>query len=91
MNNFLLRPGEEKDCLRVWTLIKELAIYEKAEEQMVLTVEQLKIDGFGKAPKYGLYVVENESGEVFGMALYYEKYSTWTGSCIYLEDLIHKL
>ncbi len=88
MNNFLLRKGEEKDCLQVWKLIRELAIYEKAEEQMVLTLEQLKEDGFGDKAKYGLFVVEGKDEEVFGMALFYEKYSTWTGSCIYLEDLI---
>lgn len=68
-------------------LIKELAIYEKAEQEVSLTVEQLEKDGFGDNPIYDLFVAEDDSG-VIGIALFYEKYSTWKGRCIYLEDLI---
>jgi GNAT superfamily N-acetyltransferase len=44
-------------------------------------------DGFGLNPIYGLFVAELES-TIVGIALYYEKYSTWQGRCIYLEDII---
>lgn len=88
MNKFYLRKGEEKDCPKIIDLILELAIYEKAEDKMILTVDQLKEDGFSVNPKFDVFVVEDSHGEVFGIALFYEKYSTWTGACIYLEDLI---
>ena len=46
-------------------------------------------DGFGPNPAYGLLVVEPaDRDEVVGVALHYEKYSTWNGRCLFLEDLV---
>lgn len=82
-----IRKGTEKDVPAVFELIKELALYEKAPEQVTLTLEELLRDGFGPAPIYGVFVAELD-GAVIGMALYYEKYSTWQGRCIFLEDIV---
>lgn len=82
-----IRKGRKQDVNAVFELIKELALYEKAPEQVTLTLEQLEEDGFGSNPIYGLFVAEKD-GTVIGIALYYEKYSTWQGRCIYLEDII---
>lgn len=71
----------------MFALVQELALYEKAPEQVTLTLKQLEEDGFGENPIYGLFVAERNN-RIVGMALYYEKYSTWTGRCIYLEDII---
>jgi GNAT superfamily N-acetyltransferase len=84
---FKIRKGLRKDCSSVMALIKELAFYEKAEHEVSLTVEQLEKDGFGDNRIYDLFVAEDDSG-IIGIALFYEKYSTWKGRCIYLEDLI---
>lgn len=85
--SFTIREGLAEDCSAVIELIKELAIFERAEQEMTLSVEELKNDGFGENPIYSMYVAE-QKGQVIGVALYYEKYSTWKGRCVYLEDLI---
>lgn len=85
--SFIVRKAKREDSKAIHALILELAIYEKAEKEMTLTLEELESDGFGQQPIYEVIVAE-EDGHIIGMALYYEKYSTWKGRCIYLEDLI---
>lgn len=82
-----VRQGTANDVPEAYRLIKELALYERAPEQVTLTENQLLEDGFGANPIYGLFVAEM-AGETIGIALYYEKYSTWTGRCIFLEDIV---
>ncbi len=71
----------------VLQLIQELANYEKAPQEVEVTEEELLNDGFGEHPVYELIVAE-VNNEVVGIALFYTKYSTWKGKCIYLEDLV---
>lgn len=68
-------------------LIKELALYEKSPQEVTITLDELLADGFGSNPIYGLFVAEQENA-IVGIALYYEKYSTWQGRCLFLEDII---
>lgn len=85
----IIRKGTPADLPAVYRLIVELAIYEKAEKEVINTPEQMLEDGFGSRPAFGFYVAElPETGEIAGMALYYTRYSTWKGRCLYLEDLI---
>jgi GNAT superfamily N-acetyltransferase len=84
---YIIRKGEERDLPEVLGLIKELAAYEKYPDHVEITVEQLKEDGFGDNPSYGLEVAE-KGGKVVGIALYYTRYSTWKGRKLYLEDLV---
>ncbi len=67
-------------------MIRDLAIYEKAEDQVKISLDQLKEDGFGDQPLYDSIILELE-GRAVGMALYYNRYSTWKGKSLYLEDL----
>ena len=83
----IIRKGIREDVPVMFELIKELALYEKAPEQVTNTVEQMYLDGFGQNPIFGSIVAEVE-GEVVGLALYYYRYSTWKGKRLYLEDLI---
>ena len=70
-------------------LVKELALYEKAPEQVTNTLEMMEKDGFGPNPVYGLFVCEkNTTGEIIGIAIYYYRYSTWKGQVMYLEDIL---
>ena len=85
MTEVAVRSGERSDMAAVVGLIKELAIYENAEEEAVLTPEQLEADGFEKN-LFETFVAEVE-GTVVGFALFYKRYSTWKGMTIYLEDL----
>lgn len=83
----IIRKGIREDVPVMFELIKELALYEKAPEQVTNTVEQMYLDGFGENPIFGSIVAE-VAGEVVGLALYYYRYSTWKGKRLYLEDLI---
>ena len=82
-----IRKGKPEDVPQVFQLVRELAIYERAEEQVTNTIEQMLTDGFGTNPIFGLIVAESEN-KIFGISLYYTRYSTWKGKRLYLEDLI---
>jgi GNAT superfamily N-acetyltransferase len=82
-----IREGKKSDLPRVLELVKELAEYEKAPQEVINTVEKMEEDGFGATPIYGFFVAENENG-IVGLSLYYWRYSTWKGKRLYLEDII---
>lgn len=85
--SFSLRPGQPADVPQVFALVQELALFEKAPEQVTNTPEAMLRDGFGENPLFGLLVAEVD-GRIVGMSLYYFRYSTWKGKRLYLEDLI---
>ena len=72
----------------VLSLIKELASYEKAPKEVKVTAKELGKDGFGKRKFFECFVAETGKNKIAGIALYYIKYSTWKGKCIYLDDII---
>ncbi len=83
----VLRKGTEGDLSQVLALIKELAVFEKAPDEVVVSTEAMHHWGFGADKIFDFYVLEKDS-KIIGMALYYYKYSTWKGKCLFLEDLI---
>ena len=83
----VIREGKKSDLPRVLELVKELALFEKAPEQVTNTVAQMEVDGFGDNPTYGMYVAES-NGAIVGISIYYYRYSTWKGRRLYLEDII---
>ena len=85
----IIRKGTKNDMPQVLELIRELAVFEKEPEAVVVTVADLERDGFGENPLFQTFIAE-EMGEIIGMALYYYRYSTWKGKTIHLEDLIVK-
>ncbi|MBI4929927.1 MAG: GNAT family N-acetyltransferase [Bacteroidetes bacterium] len=84
----LIRKAKKKDIPSVLSLIKELATYEKAPNEVKVTLRELKRDGFGKKKMFDCFVAETSENKIAGIALYYIKYSTWKGKCIYLDDII---
>jgi GNAT superfamily N-acetyltransferase len=82
-----IRIGVKSDLPRVLELIKELAEYEKAPQEVTNTLALMEVDGFGAHPIYGFYVAEEE-GTILGISLYYYRYSTWKGKRLYLEDIV---
>lgn len=84
-----IRTGTQEDMPFVLDLIKELAVFEKEPEAVVVTVNDLIRDGFGEKPLFHTFIAE-VNNEIVGMALYYYRYSTWKGKTIHLEDLIVK-
>lgn len=87
--NITIREAQKQDLLAVLDLVKELALYEKAPEEVTITLQDLENDGFGKHPIYWIILAENEDG-IVGMSFYYIRYSTWKGKCLYLEDIVVK-
>jgi len=82
-----IRRAVKEDCPRLLELINELAVYEKAPEEVTVTFDHFVDSGFGEQPVWWAFVAEVD-GKVEGFALYYIRYSTWKGQRLYLEDLI---
>ena len=82
-----IRRAVEEDCPRLLELITELAVYEKAPNEVTVSLEHFTESGFGKNPVWWAFVAE-EDGIIPGFALYYIRYSTWKGQRMYLEDII---
>ncbi len=87
--NISIRKATKNDLPDVLALVKELALYEKAPEEVTITLQELEKDGFGEHPLYWIILAENEDG-IVGMSFYYIRYSTWKGKCLYLEDIVVK-
>ncbi len=86
---YTIRKGEKADLPRVLELVKELALYEKAPEQVINTVELMEQDGFGEHPVFGFFVaIKDSTEEIIGISIYYYRYSTWKGRRLYLEDIV---
>lgn len=85
--NITIRRAVKEDCPRLLELIRELAVYERAADQVTVTLEHFVESGFGKDPVWWTFVAE-ENGVILGFALYYIRYSTWKGQAMYLEDIL---
>jgi len=72
---------------QVLKLIKELAHFEKEPDQVEVSIAALQQDGFGDNPAFTCFVAQVENS-IEGMALVYNRYSTWKGVVLHLEDLI---
>lgn len=82
-----IRIAVKEDCHRLLELIHELAVYEKAPNEVTVRIEEFQEAGFGKNPVWKAFVAE-ENGIIQGFGLYYIRYSTWKGCRMYLEDLL---
>lgn len=82
-----IRRAIKEDCTRLLELVRELAVYEKAPDEVTVSLEHFENSGFGPAPVWWAFVAE-EKGHIYGFALYYIRYSTWKGQAMYLEDII---
>ena len=85
--DIIIRRAQKTDCVRLLELIQELAVYEKAPEEVTVTLAHFEESGFGQNPVWWCFVAE-VNGVVVGMALYYIRYSTWKGQRMYLEDIL---
>ncbi|AKQ47134.1 GNAT family acetyltransferase [Rufibacter radiotolerans] len=83
-----IRKGIEADLPGVHALIVELAVFEKAPNEVTNTVEDMRRDGFGDQPIFEFYVADSVEKGIVGIALYYTAYSTWKGKMLFLEDIV---
>ena len=84
-----IRKGIKKDLPSVLKLIKELADYENAKDQVTITLDNLEQDGFDQHPWYWFLVAEKDN-EIIGLSFYWIRYSTWKGKFLFLEDFVIK-
>ena len=82
-----IRYAVKADCERMLELINELAVYEKAPDEVTVTLNHFIDAGFGEKPVWKAFVAEVDD-KVEGFALFYIRYSTWKGCRLYLEDFI---
>ena len=85
----IIRKGIKKDLPSVLKLIKELADYENALDQVTITLDDLEQDGFGFQAWYWFLVAEKDD-EIIGLSFYWIRYSTWKGKFLFLEDFVIK-
>ena len=82
-----IRRAKKEDCPRLLELVQELADYERAPNEVTVSLEHFQESGFGNNPVWWGFVAE-ENGIIHGFALYYIRYSTWKGQAMYLEDIL---
>jgi GNAT superfamily N-acetyltransferase len=85
--NYTIRDATKNDMPQVLDLIKELAKFEKEQDAVEVTINDLQEDGFGTHPAFHCFVAEVNS-RIEGIALIYNRYSTWKGKILHLEDLV---
>jgi len=85
--NINIRIAQKEDCPRLMELVNELALFEKAPEEVTVSLHEFEDAGFGSNPVWKAFVAQ-DGDLIIGFALYYIRYSTWKGRRVYLEDLI---
>ncbi|MGH2646894.1 MAG: GNAT family N-acetyltransferase [Ginsengibacter sp.] len=85
--NIIIRKAEKKDCERLMELIYQLAVFERAPQEMTVPLDHFEESGFGENPVWWAFVAEVDE-RVEGFALFYIRYSTWKGRRMYLEDIL---
>ena len=83
----IIRKATKEDCPRMMELVNELAVYERAPDEVTVSLDHFEESGFGPTPVWWAFVAEVD-GIVQGFALYYIRYSTWKGQRMYLEDIL---
>lgn len=85
--NVVIRRAQAADVPRMLELVRELALFERAPEEVTVTEQHMLDAGFGPDPVWVGWVAEVD-GVIQGMAVCYERYSTWKGRRLYLEDIV---
>ena len=82
-----IRRAVKEDCPRMLALVRELATFERAPQEVTVTPHHFEESGFVPKPVFWPFVAEANE-EVVAFALYYVRYSTWKGQRMYLEDIL---
>lgn len=84
----MIRNATPADIPEIYRMVRELAEYEKALDEVHATEEQLREALFGERPAAYAHIAETDEGDTAGFALWFLNFSTWRGvHGIYLEDL----
>ncbi|MEO8732925.1 MAG: GNAT family N-acetyltransferase [Flavobacteriales bacterium] len=83
-----IRRAEASDVPQMLALVQELATFEKEPEAVTVTEAAMLDAGFGKKPTWFGWVAVGSDDRIQGIAICYDRYSTWKGRCLYLEDIV---
>jgi GNAT superfamily N-acetyltransferase len=87
IENFTIRPASAADVPIILELIRALAIYERAPDEVTATEQGLAEVLFGKKPAAEI-LLAFEKDRAVGFAVFFHNFSTWLGRPgLYLEDL----
>lgn len=83
-----IRGATPGDVPNILAMIRELAEYERALDEVLATEDLLDAALFGPDPGVFALIAETPDGTVVGFALWFRNFSTWLGRHgVYLEDL----
>ena len=85
LDSISIRTATIEDIPSIFSLVKELAIYEKAEHEVYVDMAYYK-----EAFTNGIFdsIVATINGDIIGICIYYTTFSTWKGKMLYLEDFV---
>ncbi|WP_136678735.1 GNAT family N-acetyltransferase [Neptunomonas sp. XY-337] len=87
MSELEIRTATKADAATIYGFIRDLAIYEKAEHEVIASVADIEASLFSDESSTHALICEQD-GVAIGFAVYFFNYSTWLGKHgIYLEDL----
>ncbi len=87
MSSLHIRNATSADAALILSFITELAIYEKAEHEVLATLADIQKSLFDDAATAHAIICE-QAGQPIGFAVYFFSYSTWLGkNGLFLEDL----
>lgn len=85
LDSIKIRTASIDDIPSIFSLVKELAVYEKAEHEVYVDE-----DYYRQAFNDGIFdaLVATDKDDVLGICIYYTTFSTWKGKMLYLEDFV---
>ena len=87
MQPFTIRTAKKDDAGTILRFVRDLAIYENAEDEVVATEDTIRESLFGKDATARALIADMDGGPI-GFAVYFFNYSTWQArNGLYLEDL----
>lgn len=89
MEQIEIRKARIEDVPAIYDLVKELALFEKAPDEVSSSFDDFIQNGFQENPIFASNLIFFE-GKLAGFALWYFRFSTWKGKRLYLEDLYIK-
>jgi GNAT superfamily N-acetyltransferase len=86
MEEILIRKAVKDDANDILDLVKKLALFEKAPNEVTATITDYIDNGFNNHPLFECNLIYYK-GIISGFSLWYFRFSTWKGKRFYLEDL----
>nr|MBS0037259.1 GNAT family N-acetyltransferase [Saprospiraceae bacterium] len=84
-NKLEIRLGKSSDLEDVFRLVKDLAVYEKSENEVETTLNTYQTEF--KNGTFRILLAEADQ-QIVGMMLFYDAFSTWKGKMMWLEDFV---